>query len=166
MSYPPNPYGAPAPSTPQDSLDLPLYGAGLGQAVKRYFTKYATFSGRASRSEYWWVALFNALVGFVALAIVAIGGGFNEPAAAGEMPPGAIPGVLLLSLYGLATFIPNLALVVRRFHDANFSGWFYLLALVPFFGSIVVLIFVLMPSNPAGARFDKGQAWPAGYPAP
>ncbi|MFJ6415532.1 DUF805 domain-containing protein [Paeniglutamicibacter sp. NPDC091659] len=164
MSYPANPYGNHDASTAQDSLDLPRYGASFGEAVKRYFKKYATFSGRASRSEYWWVALFNALIGLVAVAIMAMGGAFNVPVNSTEMPPGAVPGVLLLTLYGLATFIPSLALVVRRFHDGNFSGWLYLLALVPFFGSLVVLIFVLMPSNPAGARFDKGHAWPAGQP--
>ena len=86
-----------------------------------------------------------------------------DPTSAGDAP-GAVPGVLLLTLYGLATFIPGLALMVRRFHDGNFSGWLVLLAFLPFFGSLVVLILVLMPSNPAGARFDKGQTWPSGQP--
>ena len=80
MSHPAYPPGNPGSSTPQDPLDLPRYGAGFGEAVKRYFKKYATFSGRASRSEYWWIAVFNALVGIVAVATMIMGGAFNfEP---------------------------------------------------------------------------------------
>ena len=166
MSHPAYPPGNPGSSTPQDPLDLPRYGAGFGEAVKRYFKKYATFSGRASRSEYWWIAVLNALVGIVAVAAMIMGGAFNFEPNSAEMPPGAIPGVLLLTLYGLATIIPGLALMVRRLHDGNFSGWLVLLPLAPLFGSLAILILALMPSNPAGARFDKGQAWPTGQPTP
>ena len=53
----------PLPLHPQlDSLDLPRYGATFGEAFKLFFKKYGTFDGRASRSEYWWVMLLNALV--------------------------------------------------------------------------------------------------------
>ena len=88
-----------------------------------------------------------------------IGGAFNLEPNSTEMPPGVVPGVLLLIVYGLATFIPNLALTVRRLHDGYFSGWLYLLAFVPFVGSLVVLILVLMPSSPAGVRYDKMWEW-------
>ena len=47
------------------SLSQPLYGASIGQAITRFFKKYATFSGRASRSEYWWVYLMNSVIGMV-----------------------------------------------------------------------------------------------------
>src|SRR6185312_8282818 len=64
-----NDYPGPYPSAPVAvpgnggvPLDQPLYGASFGQAIKRFFTKYATFSGRASRSEYWWVQLFNFII--------------------------------------------------------------------------------------------------------
>lgn len=140
-------------------LFRPLYGATFGAAVKRFFTKYATFAGRASRSEYWWVALFNVLVALVASTLVLVGGGLSMEANSTEMPPGVAAGVLLVTVYGLATFVPQAALTVRRFHDGYFSGWLVLLALVPVVGELIVLILVLMPSHPAGQRFDKLWAW-------
>lgn len=159
MSYPAHPTANSDASNPLIRLFLPLYGASFGEAVKRYFKKYTIFSGRASRSEYWWVALFNTLVALVAVAVMGIGGAFNLEPNSTEMPPGVVPGVLLLIVYGLATFIPNLALTVRRLHDGYFSGWLYLLAFVPFVGSLVLLILVLMPSSPAGVRYDKMWEW-------
>ncbi|MBP2387797.1 DUF805 domain-containing protein [Paeniglutamicibacter kerguelensis] len=103
--------------------------------------------------------MFNTLVALVAVAVMGIGGAFNLEPNSTEMPPGVVPGVLLLIVYGLATFIPNLALTVRRLHDGYFSGWLYLLAFVPFVGSLVLLILVLMPSSPAGVRYDKMWEW-------
>ena len=67
--------------------------------------------------------------------------------------PGASGGIAYLGL-AVALFIPSLAVAVRRLHDANYSGALYLLVLVPL-GSIVVLVFLLMPSNPAGAQYDR-----------
>jgi len=63
--------------------------------------------------------------------------------------------VILLIAWGLATFIPSLALTVRRLHDGNFSGWLVLLALVPFLGALALLVMTILPSNPAGQRFDQ-----------
>lgn len=68
--------------------------------------------------------------------------------------PGAIIGFILWGIWGLATIIPSIALGVRRLHDANFSGWLLLLVLVPFLGALAILVFTLLPSNPAGQRFD------------
>ncbi|MFP3600216.1 DUF805 domain-containing protein, partial [Chryseobacterium sp. SIMBA_029] len=71
---------------------------------------------------------------------------------------GAIPFYILLVIWGLATIIPSLALLVRRLHDGNFSGWLALLVLVPFLGALAVLVLSLLPSNPAGQRFDRPTA--------
>lgn len=56
---------------------------------------------------------------------------------------------------GLALIIPTLALIVRRLHDANLSGLFALLLLIPFFGGIAVFIMMFLPSKPEGSRFDR-----------
>ncbi|MDO5500062.1 MAG: DUF805 domain-containing protein [Propionibacteriaceae bacterium] len=101
---------------------------GFVQAGQLLFKNYATFHGRASLSEYWWVALWSVLAMLVAW----------------------IPG---LGLIFLAAMIPMLALQVRRLHDAGYSGWWTLLNLTGI-GSIVVLIFSLQPSSPAGIRYD------------
>lgn len=137
--------------------DAPVHGASFGTAVRRFFTRYAGFSGRSSRSEYWWVGLLNAIVyvggAFVALAIQAATG----PAGPGLMdePTGATGTVLLIVvLYVLATFVPSLALNARRLHDVNLSGWFQLLLVIPG-GSLFMLVIAVLPGSPAGQRFDR-----------
>ncbi|MGO1515998.1 MAG: DUF805 domain-containing protein [Arthrobacter sp.] len=173
----PNPYGNPGgvtmPTHGEAPLDQPLYGASFGQAIKRFFKKYATFSGRASRSEFWFFALFNAIV-YTVFYGLAIGFGLagSDPVT-GEMGAGGAIPSLVIGLYGLAIIIPSIALSVRRLHDGNFSGFLYLLILVPILGGLVVLVLMIMPSVPEGARFDAdggaaayGNAFgtSAGYP--
>jgi len=136
-------------------LSQPLYGASLGQAVSRFFSKYATFSGRASRSEYWWVVLFIALVNLVFSILFAVLGGKYTPDSDGmiHIEGVAVVIVVIWGLFGLAILIPHIALTVRRLHDANFAGWFYLFTV---FGlGLVTFILTLLPSKPEGARFDK-----------
>jgi len=135
-------------------------------AITSVFRNYATLAGRAPRSEFWWFALFQAVLFTV---VVLLGGlGFGTPAP-GEMPVsmGIAIGVILLLALGLA--IPNITVYVRRLHDADFSGWLYFLACIPYAGVLVVLIFALLPSQPAGARFDAapytGSATPAWKPS-
>lgn len=93
--------------------------------------KYAVFEGRSRRSEYWMFALFNAIIAF-ALGMTDLFFG---------------TGVLNL-IYGLAVMIPGLAVFVRRLHDTNRSGWWMLINLVPIIGSIVILVFMVLDSDP------------------
>lgn len=150
-----------APLTPTTGaavpLDQPYYGASLGVAFSRFWKKYATFSGRASRSEYWWWALVYGVVVTVLYVVAAIAGaaGATVDAAGRTQPgPGIILPAILLVVWSLATIVPTLALTWRRLHDANFSGAFWFLSLIPI-GGIVVFVFTLLPSNPVGARFDR-----------
>jgi uncharacterized membrane protein YhaH (DUF805 family) len=142
----------------ETTLDAPRYGASFGEAVSRGFRKYATFSGRASRSEYWWWMLMHAMVVTV-LYIVLIAGGFIGATvdADGETMPGPMFGVgaVLFLIWELGTIVPILALCWRRLHDTNHSGAFYFLAFVPIVGGIIYLVFTLLPADPAGARFDR-----------
>ena len=119
-----------------------LQGASFGTAISRFWNRYATFSGRASRSEYWWAALFNILVALVLSVIdsVLFGLGENDPE-------------VLSSIYGLATLIPNLAVSIRRLHDIGRTGWWVLLWLVPVVGWIVLLIFHVTSTQPTYNRF-------------
>jgi uncharacterized membrane protein YhaH (DUF805 family) len=146
-------------TTTSAPLDQPLYGASFGQAVARYFKKYATFSGRASRSEYWWVFLFNAIIGIIIwiLALVfGVAGAQVDPATGVAVPgPGYVVIIVISALWGLATIVPYLAISWRRLHDTNKSGGFWFLSFIPFVGSIIVLVLMLLDTNPAGARFDK-----------
>lgn len=97
-------------------------------AVKACLAKYATFAGRASRSEFWYFQLFIALV--LALMVVL---------AAVEARTGPAIGIASCVFY-LLVWLPTLAASVRRLHDRNRSGWHYLWVFVPFFGALVVLI--------------------------
>lgn len=160
-----SPQYQPAPpaqgSTGETPLWAPLYGASLPQAFQRFFKKYADFTGRASRSEYWWWALVAAIVGIVLEVLaLALGGAGATVNADGTSTPGPLfwlPG-LLIAVWGLGTLIPHLALTWRRLHDANLAGPFFFLALIPIVGWIILLIFTLLPSKPEGARFDRPHA--------
>ncbi|MEO6137596.1 MAG: DUF805 domain-containing protein [Luteimonas sp.] len=91
--------------------------------------QYADFEGRARRKEYWMYTLFNLLAFFVAAILDSLLGltrnGFFGP---------------VYGLYALATFIPGLAVGVRRMHDTDRSGWWLLLAIIPLIGAIVLLV--------------------------
>ncbi|WP_394553857.1 DUF805 domain-containing protein [Agromyces sp. MMS24-JH15] len=138
-------------------LSAPLYGATFGQAVQRFFKKYATFSGRASRSEYWWWVLASVIVSTVFSLLISIGISGSVDPVAGTFTPGPLAyiGYIGSGLWALAILIPTLAVTWRRLHDTNRSGGFFFLALIPFVGPIIVLIFTLLPTDPAGARFDR-----------
>jgi uncharacterized membrane protein YhaH (DUF805 family) len=152
-SYQPQPSATTAPTPPP--LELPYYGIGFIEAIKRGFKKYATFSGRASRSEYWWWYLFTFLVYLVlGLPLYAVGIATSRD---GGRTPGtlAIPLVILFIVFALGIIVPSLALTVRRLHDAGYSGLLALLFLIPYVGGLVILIFALLPSSPAGAKYDS-----------
>lgn len=142
-------------------LWAPYYGAPIGEAAQRFFKKYATFTGRASRSEYWWWTLIAGVVSIVLNIITSVGGaaGATTDAAGTTVPgPGALVGIILLAVWGLAVIVPSLALIVRRLHDVNFSGWMILIGLVPFLGALALLVFMILPSKPEGQRFDAPAA--------
>ena len=98
--------------------------------------KYAVFSGRARRKEYWMFTLFNLIIAFVLGFIDGITGMANE---------GGL-GVLSI-IYSLAVLIPGLAVAVRRLHDTSRSGWWLLISFVPLIGAIVLLVFLVQDSQ-------------------
>ncbi|MBO3725224.1 DUF805 domain-containing protein [Actinomyces bowdenii] len=146
-------FGAPALS-PEVA---PLPGASIGDAVKRFFQRYAQFRGYASPSEFWWVQLFLVIFEVIAYIVIfipllaSLAASSGDPAAAESAAAAGGAGSAFLSLIfvviGLALFIPSLALAVRRLHDTGKSGLFLLLSFIPF-GSIVLLVFWCMPSRP------------------
>lgn len=105
--------------------------------------KYATFEGRARRKEYWFFVLFNFLAVVVLSVVDMMIGTFDEKAEIG----------LLSGVYLLAVLIPSIAVTVRRLHDTDRSGWWILLNFIPVIGSIVILVFAVLDSQPGGNRF-------------
>lgn len=104
-------------------------------AIKTVLSKYATFSGRARRSEYW----FWFLGLFIASVIV------NRIDMVMGTQPGQV-GILSIVLL-VATFVPNLAVIVRRLHDTSRSGWWILISLIPIVGVIVLIVFLCQDSH-------------------
>jgi uncharacterized membrane protein YhaH (DUF805 family) len=157
MSYPQPQQPQTGQAAGEPPLWAPYYGAPFPAAVKRFFKKYAIFSGRASRSEYWWWVLVSIAISIVINIITAAAGAAGSTTAYGSTAPGpgAAIGLILAVIWGLAVIVPSLALSVRRLHDVNQSGWLILIGLVPFLGAIALLVLMLLPSNPAGQRFDQ-----------
>jgi len=154
------PFGGPTSGDP-GTLDLPYYGIGFVAAVQRAFKKYARFDGRASKSEFWWFQLGYLLLVFVAYIPAIIG-------IAADVPALALIGVVLVIALLLASIVPAIAVSARRLHDANLSGWLYLISLIPC-GSIVLIVLWCLPSKPEGARYDRvggGQNFGGGYGNP
>lgn len=104
--------------------------------------KYTVFEGRARRKEYWIFALISALI-LILLSLI------------DEMTGWKVwddEGVLSL-VYSIAVFVPTLAVVVRRLHDTDRSGWWVLFALIPLVGAIVLLVFLILKGNEGDNRF-------------
>lgn len=118
-------------------------------AVQTVLSKYATFNGRARRSEYWWFVLFYLLVAVVATVIDSAAG---LPQTAGYGP--------VTMLATLALLLPSLAVTARRLHDTSRSGWWMLLSLIPF-GGLVVLFFALQDSHGPNAWGQSPKAFAA-----
>jgi uncharacterized membrane protein YhaH (DUF805 family) len=108
--------------------------------------RYADFSGRSRRKEYWMFTLLFVLA-IVGMAIVTgILGAFSSP------EPTALF-VVPIGLLILALFVPTLAVQVRRFHDQDKSGWYVLLGLIPYVGGIIVLVFMCIEGTRGPNRF-------------
>jgi len=121
---------------------------GFGQAVGTCLSKYGTFSGRASRSEFWWFSLFTTIV----TAIPWILGGIVFGISSGSSADGSVGGVTMIIGYllyviaflvSLAFFIPSLAVGCRRLHDRGTSGWLQLLLLVPCANIVLIIFWIL-----------------------
>lgn len=113
--------------------------------------RYADFSGRSRRKEYWMFALLQLII------VIGLGGVVAAVAAsmgAQDTSSALMTSVLFLILIVmLALIVPSIAVTVRRFHDQNKSGWFYLLALIPYAGGLILLIFMLFEGTRGSNRF-------------
>lgn len=113
--------------------------------------RYADFSGRSRRKEYWMYTLGLVIVSFIFGILIGVVGGFS-PAGGG---PSSIAWILigLMSIAVLAIIVPSIAVQVRRFHDQDKSGWFVLLGLIPYVGGLIVLVFMCLPGTAGANRF-------------
>ena len=115
--------------------------------------KYAVFSGRARRKEYWMFVLFTVIIYAVLLGIGL-----------------AIKAPFIAIVFYVAILLPSLAVGVRRLHDTGRSGWWQLIGLIPLVGLIVLIVFFVQDSHPANQHGPNPKGVDAGYretpPAP
>ena len=125
---------------------------GFADAVKTCLSNFASFSGRARRSEYWWFYLFF----LIALVVAAVVDGVI----------GTYP--LLYAITALALLIPMLAVTVRRLHDTSKSGWYVLVGLIPLVGGIILLVWTVQDSHGPNEHGPSPKGAPMqepGYPS-
>lgn len=111
---------------------------GFGQAISSGFSNYVNFSDRASRSEYWFWILFIIIAEIVTTLIDSLIGHGRE---------------VVTGLFGLATFLPSLAVAIRRLHDLDRTGWWVLLGLIPLVGWIILIIWYCTKGTAGPNRF-------------
>ncbi len=99
--------------------------------------RYALFTGRAGRAEYWWFVLANFIVLLILGALGRVSVIFN----------------VLYALYSLALIVPSIAVGIRRLHDTGRSGWWLLILLVPLVGFIVLIVFLATQGNPGANQY-------------
>ena len=104
---------------------------------------YAVFRGRARRKEFWYSFLFTSVVLFLLSMVDQLRGTFDREAGIG----------LLGMVFLLVTFVPLMAVTVRRLHDTNRSGWWVLIGCLPFVGQITILIVLALDSTPGQNRY-------------
>jgi uncharacterized membrane protein YhaH (DUF805 family) len=120
----------------------------FGAAISSFFTKYATFSGRARRSEFWFAVLFTTLVStaisivWPSTTVVLDGMSFQQSS-------------LQSNLWQLAILVPSIALSVRRLHDVGRTGTYYLFVLLPVVGWIMLFIQFVKDSEPVANAFGE-----------
>ena len=114
------------------------------EAIKTVFTKYATFEGRARRSEYWWFILAYVIVSGILSGLATAFAG-----TAGQTIITSISG-----LVGLACLVPNIAVTTRRLHDTGKSGWWQLLS-ITCIGWIIILVWTAMDSTPGANKYGE-----------
>lgn len=134
---------------------------GFTEAVRTVLKqKYVTFSGRAARSEYWWFQLFLISLAVVYGLLVGFLAGFLSRNQGGGPSALVIAFIAIGAIMGFALLLPLISLQVRRFHDRNISGWWYLglavLGFIPYVGfitGIVIFVINVLPGTEGPNKF-------------
>ena len=105
--------------------------------------KYAVFGGRSRRKEYWYFVLFSLIISVVLTIIDGAIGTLDSSTGLG----------LLSGIFTLAILIPSIAVSVRRLHDIDRTGWWFLISFVPLIGTIVLLVFAVQEGTPGSNRY-------------
>jgi uncharacterized membrane protein YhaH (DUF805 family) len=132
---------------------------GFGESIKRGFAGWSTWSGRATRAEFWWWTLFATLLVLVPYAGVLATMDWSTQTGDGSASASASGGSplfwILSAIAVLVIILPSIAVTVRRLHDTDRSGWWYWIQLIPCgIGAIWFLVLTVLPSSPGQNRFN------------
>jgi uncharacterized membrane protein YhaH (DUF805 family) len=119
-------------------------GVTLMNAYKKYWSNILNFSGTATRSEYWWPAIINAIIAFIAAAVVQniVGHPITEIYNFADLNYS-----LGTRFIAFLVWLANWTVTVRRLHDTDRSGWWIVIQIIPLLGTIWFLILMLLPSH-------------------
>lgn len=114
------------------------------------YKRYADFTGRSQRQEYWMFQLFLLIVYVVLFLLTGALGSGGDPS-----DPGALStiGWMVLMVFWLGTIVPAIAVTVRRLHDQDKSGWMILISLVPLVGGFILLFFMVQDGTPGPNQY-------------
>jgi uncharacterized membrane protein YhaH (DUF805 family) len=136
---PPPPANYGAGGTPMPPLPNPLVSYWKRVVLERY----AQFTGRARRAEFWWFFLASFIIGIVFNILIAVASIFW----------------VLYVIYALALLIPNIAVGIRRLHDTDKSGWWLLIGLIPLVGIIVLIVFFATDGQPGPNQYGPSEKY-------
>ena len=145
MDVPPPPPPPPPGTGGSGPVPTPPVGNPLvGYWKQVVLERYAQFTGRARRAEYWWFTLATVIVAVVFAVLGSISSIFN----------------ILYLIYILAVLVPSIAVGIRRLHDTDKSGWFLLIGLIPFVGGIILLVLFCIDSTHGTNQYGTSEKYP------
>ena len=117
------------------------------EAYKKFWKGYVDFEGRSTRSEYWFVYLVNVLITFAYFLLQAVFGGLVAVTESSFLAVISLILLLIFFAYGIAAFLPSIALTVRRLRDAGYNWPYIFVTFIPFVGWIILIVLLCKPTK-------------------
>ena len=117
------------------------------EAYKKFWKGYVDFEGRSTRSDYWFVYLVNVLITFAYFLLQAVFGGLVAVTESSFLAVISLILLLIFFAYGIAAFLPSIALTVRRLRDADYNWPYIFVTFIPFVGWIILIVLLCKPTK-------------------
>ena len=117
------------------------------EAYKKFWKGYVDFEGRSTRSDYWFVYLVNVLITFAYFLVQAVFGGLVAVTESSFLAVISLILLLIFFAYGIAAFLPSIALTVRRLRDAGYNWPYIFVTFIPFVGWIILIVLLCKPTK-------------------
>ena len=117
------------------------------EAYKKFWKGYVDFEGRSTRSDYWFVYLVNVLITFAYFLLQAVFGGLVAVTESSFLAVISLILLLIFFAYGIAAFLPSIALTLRRLRDAGYNWPYIFVTFIPFVGWIILIVLLCKPTK-------------------